>query len=136
MQFLLDNFIMLSIVVFSGVMLVWSFIGNKIRGITEIDTAAALQLINHKNALVLDVREQNEFDSGHILKAKLIPVGKLRGRLNELENHRDKPIVVACRSGQRSAAACALLVKEGFSQVHNLGGGVTAWQKAKLPLEK
>ncbi|BBE49654.1 Thiosulfate sulfurtransferase GlpE [Ferriphaselus amnicola] len=136
MQFLLDNFIMLSVVVFSGVMLIWSFIGNKVRGITEIDTAAALQLINHKGALVLDVREQNEFDSGHILKAKLIPLGKLSSRLKELESYRDKPIVVACRSGQRSASACTLLNKEGYTQVHNLGGGVTAWQKAKLPLER
>lgn len=136
MQFLLDNWMMVFVAITSGIMLVWSMVGNKVRGIKEVETAGALQLINHKNALVLDVREKGEYDAGHILNAKLIPLGKLGGRLKEIENHRDRPVVVVCRSGQRSAAACALLNKEGFTQVHNLSGGVTAWQKANLPLER
>ena len=136
MQFIENNIWLVLITMVSGVMLVWSMLGNKLRGIKEADCAAALQLINHKEAVVLDVREADEFSNGHLLNAKHIPVGKLRERIGELERYRDKPMVVVCRSGQRSATACMLLGREKFTQVYNLAGGVLAWQKANLPLEK
>ena len=136
MQFVTINFLPISIAVMSGLMLLWSVFGNRIRGIQEADCLAALQLINHKNALVLDVREPDEYKSGHVLNAKHIPLGKLNERLGELEKYRDQPIVVVCRSGKRSGAACAILVKQGFAQAYNLAGGVMAWQKSNLPLAK
>jgi len=135
-QFISSNFLPISIALFSGAMLFWSFFGNRIRGIREVDSVAALQLINHKNALVLDVREEDEYKAGHVLNSKLIPLGKLKGRISELEKYRDRAIVVVCRSGVRSATACATLGKQGFTQAYNLSGGVNAWQKANLPLEK
>jgi rhodanese-related sulfurtransferase len=124
------------IALFSGGMLIWSFIGNRVRGIRDADAVAALQLINHKNALVLDVREDSEYKSGHLLNAKLIPLGKLKERVGELEKYKAQPIVVVCRSGQRSGMACGILGKLGFSEVYNLSGGVMAWQKQNLPLTK
>ncbi len=136
MQFVTSNILPIFIAVASGMMLLWSFFGNRFRGIREVNSVAALQLINHKNALVLDVREQSEFDAGHVLNAKLIPLGKLKERVGELEKFRGQPVVVVCRSGNRSATACFLLGKQGFSQAYNLAGGVQAWQKNKLPLEK
>jgi rhodanese-related sulfurtransferase len=107
-----------------------------LRGIKEVDIAATMQLINHKNALILDVREENEYNSGHILNARLIPLLKLKERLGELERYRDKPVVVVCRSGSRSATACALLGNRQFGQAYNLAGGMMAWQKAGMPVEK
>jgi rhodanese-related sulfurtransferase len=136
LQFLQTNIWTILIAVMSGAMLFWSFFGNRIRGIKEVDHMGAMQLMNHKSALVLDVREQSEYDSGHILSSKLVPLGKLGSRLGELEKYRERPIIVVCRSGQRSASACALLGKQGFSQAYNLNGGVMAWQKASLPLER
>lgn len=136
MLFMKSNIWLILIAVTSGLMLLWSFFGNRLRGIKEVNCAGALQLINHKEAVVLDVRENQEYQSGHLLNAKQIPLVKLRERVGELENFRDKPIVVVCRSGQRSATACSLLGREGYTQVYNLAGGVQAWQKASLPLEK
>ncbi len=136
LQFLQNNIWTILIALTSGAMLFWSFFGNRIRGIKEVDHIAAMQLINHKNALVLDVREQSEYDAGHILNGKLIPLGKLKERIGELEKYRERPLVVVCRSGQRSAVACGLLGKQGFAQAYNLSGGIIAWQKAGLPLEK
>lgn len=136
LQYLQNNILIILIALTSGFMLFWSFFGNRVRGIKDVDHIAATQLINHKDALVLDVREKNEYDAGHILNSKLIPLGKLRERIGELEKHRARPILVVCRSGQRSASACALLGKQGFAQAYNLEGGVMAWQKASLPLEK
>jgi rhodanese-related sulfurtransferase len=136
LQFLQNNFWVFTLALTSGVMLFWSFFGNRLRGIKEVDHIAAMQLINHKNALTLDVREQSEYAAGHVVNSKLIPLGKLKERIGELEKYRERPIVVICRSGQRSASACALLGKQGFAQAYNLNGGITAWQKASLPLEK
>ena len=124
------------IAVMSGSMLLWSFFGNRLRGIADVDIVEALQLINHKSALVLDVREDSDYKSGHILNAKWIPLGKLAERVGELEKYREQPIVVVCRSGNRSATACSLLGKQGFTQAVNMAGGVMAWGKSNLPLEK
>jgi len=135
-QFIWNNIGLVLVACLSGVMLLWPLFGNRLRGVKEVGTAEALQLINHKNAFVLDVRDEKEFNAGHILNAKLVPLGKLKERIGELEPYRERPIVITCRSGQRSTAACVLLGKQGFSLVYNLAGGVLAWQKANLPLEK
>jgi len=135
-QFISNNFFPIVIAILSGTMLFWSLFGNRIRGIKEVDSIAALQLINHKNAMVLDVREDDEYKAGHVLDAKQIPLGKLKERIGELEKYRNVPIVVVCRSGIRSATACVILGKQGFAQAHNLTGGIMAWQKANLPLQK
>ena len=136
MQFITSNILPVTIAVISGIMLLWSFFGNRFRGIKEVNTSDALQLINHKDAIVLDVRERSEYDAGHVLNAKFIPLGKLKERMGELEKYRDQPIVVVCRSGNRSGTACFLLAKQGFAQAYNLAGGILAWQKNQLPLEK
>jgi rhodanese-related sulfurtransferase len=135
-QFISSNILPISIALFSGIMLLWSLFGNRFRGIKEVNSSAALQLINHKNAVVLDVRESSEYDAGHVLNAKLVPLGKLKERIGELEKYKDQPIVVVCRSGNRSGTACFILGKQGFNQAYNLAGGVLAWQKSGLPLEK
>jgi rhodanese-related sulfurtransferase len=127
---------MVMIALSSGFMLLWSVFGNRIRGIKEVNTVEALELINHKNALVLDVREDAEFKSGHLINAKWIPLGRLADRIGEVEKYRNQPIVVVCRSGMRSASACSTLGKQGFTQAYNLSGGVMGWQKSNLPLEK
>jgi len=136
MQYLHNNIWMVMVAAISGLMLFWSFFGNRIRGVKVVNSAEALQLINHKNALILDVREEVEYKAGHLLNSKWIPLGKLGSRIGELERYREQPVIVVCRSGQRSSSGCAALGKLGFTQVYNLAGGVTAWQKTNLPLEK
>ncbi len=136
MQFITSNFLPISLALMSGTMILWSMFGNRFRGVKEVDTNGALQLINHKNAFVLDVREPSEYESGHLLNAKLIPLGKLKARIAELDKQKDKPVVVVCRSGNRSGTACAILSKQGFTQAYNLMGGMMAWQKSNLPVQK
>ena len=136
MQYLQSNYMMVIVFIGSGLMLLWSYFGNAIRGIKEVGTVEALQLINHKDAVIVDVREQKEFDTGHLLNSKLIPLGTLKGRIGELEKYREHPIVMVCASGQRSKIASAQLKNRGFTQTYSLSGGVVAWRKAELPLEK
>ena len=113
-----------------------SLISERLGGAGSVDTTAAIGLINHQDAVVLDVRTQDEFKQGHILNAINIPVGLLDGRIGELNKHKEATVVVNCRSGQRSSHACNILKKHGFTKVHNLSGGIMAWEKAGLPLSK
>ena len=135
MQFIQNNLLLVGLAVVSGAMLLWSFIGGKVSGVAQVDTLEATRLIN-QDALVLDVREDKEFAAGHIPKARHIPLGTLASRLGELEKFKNKPIVVNCRSGQRSARACGMLKKHGFEKAVNLAGGIMAWESAHLPVEK
>lgn len=128
-----DLFVALAIILF---MMFSGGLTSRLRGFTEIGPAEAVQLINHDGAALLDVREDKEFQEGHILDAIHIPLGKLAGRLGELDELKSKPLVISCRSGHRSATACAQLRKNGFETVYNLKGGVMAWQSAGLPLQK
>lgn len=96
----------------------------------EISPEQAAQM-QADGAFILDVREQDEWDAGHVKGATLIPLGDLPARLNELP--RDKQIIVMCRTGNRSAQGRDLLLANGFTQVTSLAGGITAWTKAGLP---
>lgn len=97
-----------------------------------VDTAEAARL-RESGALVLDVREQYEWNEAHIPGATLIPLGELQSRISELP--RDKQIVVVCRSGNRSQSGRDVLREAGFSSVTSMSGGLIRWQSAGLPLE-
>lgn len=103
--------------------------GKKNAGVAAADAAA---LLERGEALLLDVREPDEWRAGHAPGATHIPLGELGQRFTELP--RDRPIVAVCRSGNRSALATRSLRQAGL-QVDNLDGGMKAWQKAGLPLE-
>jgi len=119
----------------SGAMLLWSFIGSRVSGINQLNTLEATRLMND-DALMLDVREDNEWAVGHIPNAKHIRLGQLSEQLAQLEKFKDKPIVVYCRSGNRSARACTILKKAGFANPNNLAGGIMAWEQANLPITR
>lgn len=86
------------------------------------------------NYLILDVRQPNEFDAGHVAESVLIPLGELQARAAELPL--DAPIYVICRSGNRSRQASELLVQLGFNDVRNVEGGVLAWHAAGYELQE
>jgi len=93
----------------------------------------AVQLINHKNALVVDVRTEKEYREGHVMNALHIPLGMLDDRIQELQAYKNDVVVMVCRTGARSAQAATRLKKQGFTNVHNIGGGMLAWERVKLP---
>ena len=109
---------------------------RKLLGFQDIKPQEAVRLINHEGAIPLDVREDKEFDEGHILNALHIPYGLIEKRLAELESYKNQPLIVYCRSGQRSAQASSVLRKQGFEHVYKLSGGMMAWRSADLPMIK
>jgi len=136
MDFILQNIWLVLLALLSGFMLFGGSLGGRLSGVRQVTPQEAVMLFNHEDALVLDVRENSEFNDGHIAKACHIPLGQLKSRLNELEKFKDKPIVAVCRSGSRSRHACSMLKKSGFDKTYNLAGGMVAWEQAGLPTKK
>ncbi len=136
MDFILQNIWLILLTAISGFMLFSGGLAGRLSGVKQISPQEAVLLFNHDDALILDVRENSEYGDGHIAKSKHIPLGQLKGHLGDLEKYKGKPIVAVCRSGNRSGHACGLLKKAGFENVHNLAGGMGAWEQAGLPREK
>lgn len=132
--FRLENLLFVITATISGLLLLWPAVTR--RGIKEIDTREAVQLINYQDALVLDVRDDSEFAAGHLPNSKHIPSEKIEERWAELQKFKEKPIVVIYRGGIRSNHASLVLRKNGFSQVINLMGGIDSWKRAGLPMVK
>ncbi|HZW21387.1 rhodanese-like domain-containing protein [Noviherbaspirillum sp.] len=104
-------------------------------GFDVIDVRQARAMAG-QGALLLDVREPHEYAEVRTPGSLLVPLGRLKTRLHEFRAFENKPVILICRSGTRSGAAAQMLVQEGFKSVHNVQGGILAWEKAGLPLER
>lgn len=132
MEFIQQNWYWAALAAVSGSLLVVT----SLKGGRGISPAQATMLINREDAIVVDVRESAEYGSGHLLNARHIPLGELEKRLGELDKFKDKPVILNCQSGSRSASACSVLRKAGFNHVHNLEGGIAAWEQAGMPISR
>ena len=136
MKFLLDNALLIALLLVSGGMLLWPMLQRSASGVTNLSPNDAVMLINRSNAVVLDVRDEAEFASGHITDAKHIPLAQLEERIAEIRRFKDKPLLVNCQAGVRSGKACDILRKHEFTKLYNLQGGLNAWLQANLPVVK
>ena len=119
------------------VVLMGIFARNELqRGGRAVSAQQLVDLINREGAVVLDVRDKKEFGEGHIVDAMNIPHTAIASRIGELERHKVKPVVVACKMGQHSGAVGTLLRKAGFENVVRLRGGITEWRNQNLPVIK
>jgi rhodanese-related sulfurtransferase len=130
------NLVLFGTVLVSGGMLIWPVIARLTNRSLEVESPQAVQLINRRDAVVIDVRGAEDYKAGHIRNARHIPEGELDGRMKELEKIKAKPIIVSCARGNRSAVVAGKLRKLGFPEVLSLRGGIVGWQQASLPLEK
>lgn len=134
MKFLTENIAWIGLALGSGVMLLWPMLRGAVSGAADLSATEAVLLINRENALVLDVRNEDEFVAGHIANARNIPLIQLPDRMNELRKYQQKPIIVSCQTSTRSGGACAQLRKAGYTRIYNLRGGLNDWKAASLPL--
>lgn len=99
----------------------------------DVDVATAAALAESARALLVDVRRQSEYDRGHIPGVRLIPLGELESRYQEIP--KDTTVILTCRSGRRSDRAAKFLREQGYDDVHNMIGGILAWEKAGYGIE-
>jgi rhodanese-related sulfurtransferase len=130
------NLMLLGVCLLSGAMLIWPFVQRRFSPVKDINNVEATQLMNRRNAVLLDVREPKEFEGGRLPSAIHIPMSQLAGRVSELAKLVSRPIVAYCDTGRRSRMAAGTLEKAGFKEIYTLQGGIAAWKKDGLPLEK
>lgn len=93
----------------------------------------AINLVNSKDGVFVDLRDAAAFKKSHIVEALHIPLSKLAEQQSQLESYRDKPIILVCNLGQHSGTASKQLRAEGFGEVYKMAGGMTEWANLQLP---
>lgn len=135
MKFLIDNWMLISVAVASGGMLMWPLVAGSMNA-SALTASGAVQLINREKAVVIDVREADEFATGHVGGAKNVPLSQLEQKLPGVVKNKALPLILVCATGARAQGAVALAKKLGYEQAQALGGGLKSWKEATLPLEK
>jgi len=122
----------LIIVLISGLLLGGATLAtaNVARSIAPTDAQTLLK--QRSNIYLLDVRTPQEFQQGRLAGARLIPIDQIIQRLGELP--KDRPILVYCAVGSRSAQVFSFLARRGYAEVYNLDGGIYAWAAQGYPI--
>jgi rhodanese-related sulfurtransferase len=138
-DFLVDNIVLVLAAVISGGMLLWPML-NRGSSVGSLNTLGATQMLNSKNAILIDVREGPELARGAVPQARHMPMSAFAQTQDALVKEaqagkQPKPVIVMCASGMRSQRMAKKLREAGLTEVYNLEGGFDAWRQAGLPVK-
>jgi rhodanese-related sulfurtransferase len=133
LEFAGNHPVLVSALLFSFFMLVFSELRRKSQGLTHVEPQEAVRLINN-DAVVIDIRSPEAFAKGHIVNARNIPFDELDASQEKISKLASKPILAVCDAGMSTTRAVNSLRKTGLESVYGLKGGITAWKEASLPL--
>ncbi|NDZ16206.1 sulfurtransferase [Variovorax sp. WS11] len=134
MKFIVDNWMLILIALSSGGMLAWPLLRGANSG--SLTAQGAVQLINRERAVVVDVREPEEFAAGHMTGARNVPLNQLEEKLAAAVKNKTVPLLLVCATGSRAQRAVAVAKKLGYEQAQAVAGGLKSWKDANLPVEK
>ena len=136
LEFILNHYVLSLAMAVVSYLLIQEFFDTAFKKFKHISPLLAVAKMNDSDTIVVDVREPDEFVKSHVENAISIPLGSLPDQLSKLEAHKNKPILIACQTGTRSASAGKILTKAGFEQVFVITGGMQAWENDyKLPIK-
>ena len=133
LEFLTEHWTLAGALVVAVIMLLFH---ESRRAGPSISPQQAAQLVNREQAVMVDLRDSAEFRKGHVIGAINIPYASFKQRINELDAHRDLPIVLICKMGQHAGSVGKQLAAAGFSKIFRVSGGIGEWQHQQMPLEK
>lgn len=137
MQFVLNNWYLFLALIVVVALLIAPNVMQYMHGVKSLSPAESVLLVNRQSGVFVDVSEPGEYQAGHIPNAINVPLSTLGQGAGRLDKYKERPVIVACRAGQQQALKAAVaLRKRGFASVHLLAGGLPAWEKENLPLEK
>ena len=128
------NLLLIAIALVSGGLLLWPTIVRRGRG--GLSAAAATQLINRRNAVVVDLRPAADYANGHLPSARHLEFAELQAKVGQLVKNKSNPVLLVCQNGQQSNKAVRVVQDAGYAEVHVLEGGLNAWQQAGMPVVK
>ena len=134
MQFFIENWYLFLLAIGSGALLMVPAL--KGAGAGSLTPADAVQRINREKAVIVDVREPEEYVTGHITNAKNIPLAQLDERLPQVAKNKSVPVVLVCEKGARAVRAEAMAKKLGYEKAQALAGGMKGWRDAGMPVVK
>ena len=112
------------------------FMNEKMQAFAAVNTTQLTQLVNHKDAVLIDTRKAEDYQQGHIVNAVNIPLADLVSGNTSVDKFKGKTVIAYCVSGMTSKTACKYLLKAGVENVCNLTGGINSWLSEKLPIVK
>ena len=133
LEFAGNNTLLVSALVVSFFVVIFTELRRKASGMVNIDAAEAVKLINN-DAVVVDLRSSDAHARGHIVNARSVPSDELDAKLSTLTKFKSKPIIAVCESGISSTRAVNTLRQQGFESVYGLKGGMSGWSQAGLPV--
>ena len=133
LEFTSNHVLLVSALMVSFFVLVFSELRRKASGLINVDAGEAVKLINN-DAVVLDIRSADAFSRGHIVNAKNIPKDELDAKLEQLEKYKGTPILAVCDAGVTTTGIVSKLRAQGFESVFGLKGGMSGWGQAGLPV--
>ncbi|MBQ0131840.1 MAG: rhodanese-like domain-containing protein [Comamonas sp.] len=134
MNFFVENWYLILLAVVSGGLLLVP--GLKSVGAGSLQPNDAVLKINREKAVVIDVREPEEYVKGHVTNSKNVPLAQLDERLPQVVKNKALPVILVCEKGARAVRAEAQAKKLGYEKAQAMAGGMKAWREASLPVEK
>lgn len=135
-EFITNNFVLFAALGIILALILRLEIKRALRGFKVVTPAETVQLINKEDAILLDVREDNERVNGTIKGSKPLALSVLKQRIEEIKEFAEKPVITFCKTGNRSLEACEILKKNQFTNVMSLKGGIEGWRTVNLPVVK
>jgi rhodanese-related sulfurtransferase len=133
-QFLFNHWVLWVLLVVVLILIYLNELFTQKKRAKDVSPQAAVGLINHENAIVIDLRDAESFAKGHIIdaiRASADDFGHTR-----MDKYKNKPLILVCSKGLQSATLATKLKQQGFEQPMSLAGGLAAWQAAELPTVK
>ncbi|MGH1359648.1 MAG: rhodanese-like domain-containing protein [Burkholderiaceae bacterium] len=134
MAFVTENIFLIAIALISGAMLLWPTLAGRAGAASSLDVLGATRLINDRDPVVVDVRPAADYETGHLINAKNIPLDDLETRAGEIPANR--PVLLTCATGMSSGKAASKLRSAGREEAFSLAGGLNGWTGAGLPVVK
>ena len=135
-EFIANHLWLVSLFVAILALLLWNIFGSAMSGLGQVGPAEVTRMLNHEKALLLDLRANADYASGHILSAHNIPAAELENRQKELQKHKSAPVILCCSRDADGVRAGRVLKIAGFEKIYSLKGGLEAWRNANLPLAR
>ncbi|UDG83325.1 rhodanese-like domain-containing protein [Candidatus Vallotia lariciata] len=129
------NLILIATSVVSGGLLLWPVWLSLIETDSYLPQKA-IQLINHHNAVIIDLRYDDEFVRGHLPQARHLLFNELKSKITQTVKNKKTPVLLVCQNGKHSSRARNILQEVGYVAVFTLRGGIKAWQQAGMPIVK
>lgn len=108
---------------------------NRKNGTKKLSLASTIQMLNHEDAVLVDVRNLAEYNKGHIQGAFHVPFSNL-SQAPTLQKVKGRSVILTCQTGLQASAAFAILKKQGFDALYCMDGGMSAWVNERLPVVK